>query len=966
MVKYFLKNWSFLLVATIFVFGLFFASQIIWAWQAPTATPPNNNIPTPVNQGTDDQDKTGSLTLRDTPSALNISNGSAISLFPTDSLVQSIKLKAPNTGLTGYTLTFPNNVGAANQYLKTDGTGNLSWSSVTSGATNAIWDADNDTGVQTEESSDEDKIRFDTTGSERMVIDSAGNVGVNTGTSALTAKTEIRHTSMNSFLKFTLSTNTSRYADLSLDSDGNVFNTAYGPAYILRTSGGAKNFIIYVDPSTGNPDFSASGSAFTYSDNIQMGTPTTPRKEIRFTDNTGSNYVGLRAPTSVSSSLTWLLPAADGTSGQTLTTDGAGNLSWSSGGADNDWTINGSYMTTGYNARVGTGGTVDYANGAGDLYVQDNLEVDGTSYFANLLPSVSNTYNLGSSTNQWNNIFAKESNSLVLKLPNTGYDAANPYVYDRGIIYFGDEPFIHNGGSAIGYTNTYVGKSAGSFPQNTTDNALSINNTAVGYHALQSNTQGYRNAAVGSSALTLNTTGKYNAAYGDGSLANVSTASYNAAYGYYSLNTYTGSVGYNTALGGLAMRYNLSGNYNVAVGFQALRGPNTGTRNAYENVAVGYNAGYSADTGYRNVYMGSGAGYSNQTGSENVFVGSRAGYNNLTGNGNIFIGIKAGYDELGSNKLYINNGQLNKDQSLIYGEFYNGSVTDSLLRVNGKLGVSLPGQSFTPSSLLHVYDITSGHPNAEIDIQSSLSSDFGYWGIYQDRGFGDLRFWSNFIDDSDHKNLLTLSPGNTSSHEGRVGIGTGATSYTRIPTSKLQVHDKENEGTVLTISNFDEDNVGNASGNFRGTAQLDFVAGYDPSNYSFRSAANIIAGFFAGDALANAGIKIQTYGSGGSLEPTIMARNDSVGIGGDDIETGKKLRVWGSTRSEGYFSTTNYEGADATGNGVCIWGSGPSGATQVELFFEDGLFLCASANASNVCSTCTLAYCLSGNSNCGF
>ncbi len=41
-------------------------------------------------------------------------------------------------------------------------------------------DTDADTKVQVEESSDEDKIRFDTAGSERVIIDNAGNVGIGT------------------------------------------------------------------------------------------------------------------------------------------------------------------------------------------------------------------------------------------------------------------------------------------------------------------------------------------------------------------------------------------------------------------------------------------------------------------------------------------------------------------------------------------------------------------------------------------------------------------------------------------------------------------------------------------------------------------------------------------------------------------------------------------------------------------
>ena len=44
-----------------------------------------------------------------------------------------------------------------------------------------IEDLDNDTSVECELNSDEDKIRFKTNGSERMIIDSAGKVGINTG-----------------------------------------------------------------------------------------------------------------------------------------------------------------------------------------------------------------------------------------------------------------------------------------------------------------------------------------------------------------------------------------------------------------------------------------------------------------------------------------------------------------------------------------------------------------------------------------------------------------------------------------------------------------------------------------------------------------------------------------------------------------------------------------------------------------
>ncbi len=57
-----------------------------------------------------------------------------------------------------------------------------------------LTDADGDTKVQVEESSDEDKIRFDTGGTERVIIDSTG-VGI--GTSSPTGKLEIAATGTN-------------------------------------------------------------------------------------------------------------------------------------------------------------------------------------------------------------------------------------------------------------------------------------------------------------------------------------------------------------------------------------------------------------------------------------------------------------------------------------------------------------------------------------------------------------------------------------------------------------------------------------------------------------------------------------------------------------------------------------------------------------------------------------------------
>ena len=52
--------------------------------------------------------------------------------------------------------------------------------------------------------------------------------------------------------------------------------------------------------------------------------------ELRFYDSDSSNYVGFESPATVAANKIWILPSADGTSGQVLSTDGSGTLSWAS------------------------------------------------------------------------------------------------------------------------------------------------------------------------------------------------------------------------------------------------------------------------------------------------------------------------------------------------------------------------------------------------------------------------------------------------------------------------------------------------------------------------------------------------------------------------------------------------------------------------------------------------------------
>lgn len=49
---------------------------------------------------------------------------------------------------------------------------------------------------------------------------------------------------------------------------------------------------------------------------------------LRFEDATGGQYVAFAAPSTIASNVTWTLPSVDGTTGQVLSTNGTGTLSW--------------------------------------------------------------------------------------------------------------------------------------------------------------------------------------------------------------------------------------------------------------------------------------------------------------------------------------------------------------------------------------------------------------------------------------------------------------------------------------------------------------------------------------------------------------------------------------------------------------------------------------------------------------
>jgi len=115
-------------------------------------------------------------------------------------------------------------------------------------------------------------------------------------------------------------------------------------------------------------------------DTINVGNSTTAGGEIRYNEgtNNGSNYIGLKAPNSVTSSTTFTLPDGDGSSGQFLTTDGSGNLSF--GTVTQTLSI---AADSGSNDSVSTGETITFSGDTGiTTSVTDNeisIDLDDTA-----------------------------------------------------------------------------------------------------------------------------------------------------------------------------------------------------------------------------------------------------------------------------------------------------------------------------------------------------------------------------------------------------------------------------------------------------------------------------------------------------------------------------------------------------------------------------------------------------------
>jgi fibronectin-binding autotransporter adhesin len=298
-----------------------------------------------------------------------------------------VAFQAPATVATNVTWTLPSADGSSNQILRTDGAGNLSWISQTTGGdvflanNNAFTGANtffNATGQVIGTSSTQDSLllrgRTGGTTSLRINLEPAALSQTRTIVFPNTDGNVVTTGDTGTVTSAMIAANTIVDADVSASAEIAVSKLANGTArQLLQTdtvgTGVEWTSNLQIPGSLGVTGATTFTGAVTSDNNITLNA----QNDLRFADSDSSNWVALQAPATVAANVTWTLPAADGSSNQILKTDGAGNLGWVTQSAGGDVFANGTNAFTGANTFYNNSGQT-FGTGTG---TQDGIVLAG-------------------------------------------------------------------------------------------------------------------------------------------------------------------------------------------------------------------------------------------------------------------------------------------------------------------------------------------------------------------------------------------------------------------------------------------------------------------------------------------------------------------------------------------------------------------------------------------------------------
>jgi len=378
-------------------------------------------------------------------------------------------------------------------------------------------------------------------------------------------------------------------------------------------------------------------------DDLYVGNNATTGGSIKLNQatNNGAGYIALKSPNSLSSNVTYTLPSTY-SSGQFLTIDGSGNMSFAAVPSGSFTISDGSTTDT-----FTTGQTLTFTGGTGiDTTVSNNevsYAIDSTVATASSTHTFTNkTFDANGTGNSLSNVEVADfaGSAIVIESEGIGSNdndttlptsaAVKDYVDTEisGVAACDWTPTSSN-------TNIVINDS-----QNTT--MTGTENVVVGNNAGCSLTTGSWNTLLGSQTGRYITTGGANIGVGQFA-GKVTTGCRNITMGNASFTCATAGLD-NVTVGTYSASYlgqNVTSKGNVVIGNSA--GKFTSTSNY--NIAIGHKSAYStyvSGTGFcGNITMGRESG--NSKNNNNITIGQFAGFANgsgMSGNNNIGIGTQ--------------------------------------------------------------------------------------------------------------------------------------------------------------------------------------------------------------------------------------------------------------------------------------------------------------------------------------
>jgi len=612
--------------------------------------------------------------------------------------------------------------------------------------------------------------------------------------------------------------------------------------------------------------------------------------------------------------ITYTLPADAGTSGQMLSTDGTGVLSWQTP-SPGDITAVGS-MTSGE----------AFAGPAADNQWLGLGAAAGRIEFTDLPTDVVKILDarvgIGIS-------FPSQQLHITGSFDMPPADGTNGIIYKNGVRFLHDYESSGNLGE-----NVFIGRYSGNFTLGSMVYLEASNNTGIGASSLQSLTTGYNNVAVGNSALKLNDQGYGNIAIGVEALNSNTTGNNNIALGNGALNSSNGngnlSIGFNSgyynttgseniSIGPQAMQENKSGSKNTVTGFQSGQGS---MNNSFNNCTLyGYQSGYGLSTGSNNSLIGYKTGRTLSTGSNNILVGYQAGDALTTGSNNIVLGYDVDVpDPAGSYQMVIGA------QDLLYGDLENKRLgigtTEPGQQVELTGSVQLPVTISSVTGViykdndpfLHDYhpdgfdgkNIFMGQNAGNFSMSGTSSNEasgnigIGYESLsglttgFDNTAIGTGASGSNMIGYSNTTvgaNTLTDNQNGSSNtavgaNALRVNVWTGSTA---IGAYALGTNVAGEQNTALGMNSGFNNLEGSYNvlvgveagcGSFQNTYSRNTILGYKSGHTLSSGSNNILLGYQAGDALTSGSNNIII---GYNIDVPVATGNDQLVIGATDL-----------------------------------------------------------------------------------